>query len=226
MNRTIHTGVAIAIIAAVAIIFGVVFLWMMQAPQLATSSLTQKNNQPSVPQIPVSVNQPTNALVQNANQTQTIDSAGVQGWKTYQNNTYGFELKYPAKWPIMDIKPGECGEGNICNIIFGIDKPLSVTGEGSGIDATNIVYLYVYSPEALKANNGKDATTGCKKITNVTLSSGLPAEKKQCISAMDGSTEFLYTIAKNGWKYQLVGSEGEKATKVFDTMANSFKFTK
>jgi hypothetical protein len=103
---------------------------------------------------------------------------------------------------------------------------LSVTGEGDGIGADSLVYLYVYSPDALKSNDGKDAMDGCKKITKVTLSSGLQAEKKQCVSAMDASTEFIYTISKNGWKYQLVGSEGEKAVKVFDSMANSFKFTK
>lgn len=163
-------------------------------------------------------------LLAGCNKQQSQTPEEVSNWKTYRNNELGFEIKYPASWPILDIKPGECGEANVCTIVFGIDKPLSPTGEGEGIGAINLVFLNVFSPETLAVTDGKDGTMDCEKYEKIPLSSGLEAEKKQCVSAMDATIEYFYTIDKNGWKYQLTTGALNENMKTFDKMLESFKF--
>ncbi len=49
----------------------------------------------------------------------TIDTIDTSTWKTYRNEEYGFEVKYPKNWASQEITGLTHGEREIFNIGFG-----------------------------------------------------------------------------------------------------------
>jgi len=69
-------------------------------------------------------------------------------WKTYRNEKYGFEVKYPSDWQYKDF--GSTGLNKITTI--GFSSSFSEMSEGGGIDAVDITVEYLgQTLEATKA---------------------------------------------------------------------------
>lgn len=148
-------------------------------------------------------------------------TAESMNWQTYTENTTGFSIQYPNGWPVREPSPGDCGDNKICEIAFG-NLPQA---PDDTVTIQNLVNILVHSPGAITRNGG-DGYFNCENIKEITLSSGLNAETKECINDMDGSRQYFYTFKKNGWWYQIISRKGSEAEKVFGDMANSFVFTR
>lgn len=64
------------------------------------------------PQANQNTNQPVNQNVngnQNINAATTTAEIDTSGWKTYRNEEYGFEFKYPGDWKIIELADPKAG---------------------------------------------------------------------------------------------------------------------
>ena len=139
--------------------------------------------------------------------SQAADS--IDGWKTYTNNKYGFQINYPSNW-IADF------------------DWLSHTNSGEG--------SVVFCPPELQDNNLKNGITdkvgGCivGKTNGGSINPEAPIGLRQCdLRATNGlercNPSNLFTDKNNNYGYNLY-IWNAKYQNIFNQMLSTFKFTK
>ena len=142
---------------------------------------------------------------------QKVDTT-ITDWKTYQNNTYGFELKYPSLWVfrdgIKDYKP------TVLNDFYQFcGKVNAIPTESSG-SADNFVGSCV--GEYLKVNIWKP-NTEMKIITNDFLTLKLVTENKITIGGKPASEQVYSGLSQT--------SGGTHTWNLFVVSANKFIYS-
>lgn len=160
----------------------------------------------------------------------------MANWETYQNETYGFELKYPSSWfprdGSKDWKPVELNNFyQFCNKV--ITNP-------SGYSDTNANFVGRCEDEFLKINIWKP-TTEMKTITNDFSTLKLDKENKITINDKP-ALEFVYSglsqtlggvhiwhlfvVQANDYIYSITGDSCMDNKTECNQIVSTFKFTK
>lgn len=144
------------------------------------------------------------------NQTENSETAD---WKTYTNDEYGFEFKYPGEWKVGE----ERASGDYFMVLIGRQEPVQVYG----IFALAVRYKskneYLSSLESVGYINVGESDTllGGEKATFYTYSRNNSDLKwRMIVAEKDGNTiEFSMGAT-------------EEYDNVFNNILSTFKFTK
>ncbi|MFA5047725.1 MAG: hypothetical protein WC516_01645 [Patescibacteria group bacterium] len=171
------------------------------------------------------VNQPTVNVNQNTNQPANL----ITDWQTYQNEKYGFEMRYPKDWKIGENPTNvslqdtnhKIGNTNIGGVIFfRFDTPLDEALKEYGFKKEDGKYF-------TEVSSGSWVNAQEKNINGIQVIVG-----KSIMHVRDGNK----TIEKEGKKFFFIGKNSyyaifqtpfyEDNTNIFDQILSTFKFTK
>lgn len=144
---------------------------------------------------------------------QTVDETA--DWKTYKNDKYGFELKYPSTWSY----PFDNWEGGVFSV-------------GRGIDSDNYCVVSVDNSVSDDSSQKEIVNLLGKGYTQTSLKIGdISGTKLSSSSAKAGLTEAVYFSSKN-LDYRIGRNRGnggnleKECIDSFSQIISSFKFTK
>ena len=155
-------------------------------------------------------------------------------WKTYQNEEYGFEIKYPNDWEIVGCNIGDPSPALRC---FTIQKG---SWEGTGYVGTVYITLLKSSAyESSKKPPSAKIVPGSFTEKNISVGSQSITEYSYIIPNVvigwSGSdhiiatvTTYYFAILFNQKVYQVSGSavEGTQTENDLNQIISTFKFTK
>lgn len=212
-QKGISTLVGIIIIIAVAVVaFGGVFVYQY-------FSIQKANNQPQIQS-------------QQQNQNQNDQTAG---WKTYRNDEYGFEIKYPQDWKATDSVT--MGEGVSLSLGYSKDVylgPVNITVYPNQLNKTIVQDLKIRA-------GGVGNCQTCGEDTSLTALSNCfknnPAAIKvdgkdalQC-NATPRFSSWQIAVSYGGYIYYIGNSdyslnqeENNKEVEIYNQIISTFKF--
>ena len=200
------TSIIVLVVAVIALAGVVVWQGLVQPKP---SSALPETNQPAVNQ-------------EQQNQDETA------GWKTYRNEEYGFEIKYPPDWQFVEypainsvgfgknpVPEGSSGENDFGIIVY--KDPISIP------DIIN-QSMKKYLVDTSQSNGIIDGEKSFIIEGRLTGLSDGPAEK------LEGNTIIGVFSTKKGTTYRFNGSLGNpfdsNKKMIFDKVLSTFKFLK
>ena len=150
-------------------------------------------NDPSCKQLLATSKEFTIVALGNKPNNQTAD------WKTYSNSQYGFEVKYPASWQVVNNQ----------------DVGANIADPKDPDKVRMSVFVYTSDPEP--------KTRDVDQITNSTLYNfqGINGKKLTGESGVTGKAVTMLIVKKGNVYYQI-----ETPPEIFDAVLSTFKFTK
>lgn len=185
---------------------------------VAVRKQTSKTNvQQSQPTNEIHITQPPSAVSEYPFPSSTLEDE-TQKWKIYQNNQYGFTIKYPPEW-IHTAYFSE--QGGFFYIAFGLART---------IDSEPLIVMRIY-PHQTTLEKFMRYFIGSfeyyvKDDFKSTLVDNVPA--KEVISLTQNSQPFILVVfVKEGYGYEFETTgfgEGEKTINTARKMLSTFKF--
>lgn len=219
MNQHIKTSLGVIIILIVAITAGM-FVW-----------LSQKNNPIETQTQMVKVNSDKNQKIKAIDET--------ANWKTYQNNQYGYELKYPADWKITtmgnvdpatfsapDFESPDCSnsEAKICDRLSVGNIHKAENNETIESDISLNTNDKVITKKTIKIS-GEDASFVEYYQANYGRKDGKSGLVRQEIKTMHQGTVYrIYVDEYNADINKIKTSADWENKAVFEAIITSFKF--
>lgn len=150
-----------------------------------------------------------------------IEKNDISDWKTYRNEKYGIEIKYPENWNILDEFPGN----NTNSAIVSFKNP-----EISGA-YDNIVISYYQSVEDYKTNSNAKTLNELAKSEEMTKIGELSIGKIKAIDVIEHGLWDSYEIfiEKNKHLYGIFFPKIPEKKYITDTewkILSTFKFIK
>jgi hypothetical protein len=164
-------------------------------------------NQPDI--TPVTVSLPVKKVA-----PQIADN--VSNWQTYRNEKYGFSVKYPANYDVVDMQLGDATFDMAGKAVLGI-KFQDKDNDGIADNSTWITVYTGYSQkDAWREPAGMDPVAG----SDATVA-GVAAKKYDT-----GNGASVYVFVNNGYRYELGGPAGNDKTAIdnYLKIASSFEF--
>jgi len=147
-----------------------------------------------------------------ATTSQTVQPAdSTAGWKTYRNDKYGFEVRYPTKTAILDWVVQSDPSGSI----FIGDPEYNQEG----------ITIWIGSGSFLLGNSVSDIQKSAQKVEKIVINN----QEWTFLSLFDpghgGYSKAAY-ITKNGTTYYFVSSsDAQFSAPRLDALVPTFKFT-
>ncbi len=146
---------------------------------------------------------------------QTLTPDQTANWKTYKNDKYGFEVRYPTTWPITTSKTGR--DNRIFVLAINHVEP---TSDGGGLPK----YLYI---SIEPGENIYSCVGGRKEPLGYIVIDGNQYEK--CInpgSYFNQGDGLYVTLIHSGFTYVFSADFYDKNHTTVDQILSTFKFTK
>jgi hypothetical protein len=225
MTRSINTILAIGIIAVLAAVIGGVIWWQISQQAEEIAPVNEQTGQQLTEQPSDRGQAPGEQNIQE----QTTDE--LAGWKTYRNERYGFEFRYPKDWVVKtedgkvtesgnDISYGsEHADPNFINFFIG-DKNAK-DSYNLQLNESSDFYYYPFLVIAIRSTIEKDAKTYVYKSNELGIApgntltveptevGGMPAVKAYNCAMAFGAIPLRevnqeeYIVIKNGYAFDL-----------------------
>ena len=166
------------------------------------------------------------------------DQLSIDNWKTYRNDQYGLEFKYPVDWKIQEYKIGNINNG----VFIGLD-PLETISQSSfeTLDRT---------PGLITISLGKENPANVlekgyfESLEKSEIGQGISARKteektgendapnpyyfnRHILTYYFGNrTNYLGNYVESDFEVKYVSNLDDKYLKTFDQILSTFKFTK
>lgn len=139
-------------------------------------------------------------------ETQGQDDYG--DWKTYQNETYHFEVRYPADWEVKEIKAGR--------VRF---KPAKV--EGSGAAPKDYIFIKVTSSKGRAETACEKNSEKCSFYANGIFGGRVETPETEEVFFNHGAKDFAITLYKYSSDTEIL----EDYIGISERLARSFRFS-
>jgi hypothetical protein len=154
--------------------------------------------------------------------------SGVEGWKTYTNTQYGFEIKYPPYWHSVNLSS------------IHQDNVFAFCVEDSNDCNVNAVKIQIYTPNSATDLLNEWRKQGSKyKEKNITIGGTYAVEREESYCQVKPLITNGIFIEKNSYSLQIQGPistcgfyndkiqiDYPNASITFNQMLSTFKFTK
>ncbi len=136
----------------------------------------------------------------------------ITNWKTYRNEEYGFEVKYPNDWEVIDGVGFDNKNFNTC-LGLGCEIPAIIIGPSPDKNIENDWIWQIIEGKRVSESHfkfiKKDISTIQKKEITKAFFSGGKGINEEYIYIFDspeinGFTFFTYTIKENGINYEFI----------------------
>ncbi|MBI3335453.1 MAG: hypothetical protein HY001_03055 [Candidatus Portnoybacteria bacterium] len=97
-SKDIILGIITAIFLLAAIVFGVLWMQTKKELRITNQEVSELGRQVQELQTKLAEQKP-----QTPPKTQQLQNTSTSNWKTYRNEKYGFEVKYPSEWTTKSI---------------------------------------------------------------------------------------------------------------------------
>jgi hypothetical protein len=215
MNKHIRPELAIALIVIIASMVGA-GIWLYSAGQ---KEGLPANNQMSMQPATLKEGGTTETVeepVQRVGQEEEVNDIGTDGWKTYRNEKYGYQLKYPGKFPIETSFSGKN------NRIFTLSINSSKT-ETSGAGGFPKYLLIGFEPKEQATPVSCDEMDG--RISGSVIISGNQYKKCLIEGSYFGEGEGLFVELVHG-DYSIAFNADfyDRNKEILNKIISSFKF--
>jgi len=166
----------------------------------------------------------------------STDETADTDWKTYQNDTYGFELKYPSLWVVRDGNKDYKTEGlnnfyQFCSkIITTPDEPLGYNDNFVGRCEGGFLRINIWKPTTeMKIISNYFSTLKLDKENKITIGDKPASEFIYSgLSQISGGvhTWHLFVVQTNDYIYSINGDSCMDNKTECNQIVSTFKFTK
>jgi hypothetical protein len=168
----------------------------------------------------------------NMNPNSQTDSQ-IQDWKTYQNNKYGFEIKYPTNWTILE-NAGDNSDRSVVSLVSSeTQEMIRDRKTSSSCDLSVYYYPSIIDEPENKINKLKAITLEemINKNNMITRIGQIDLDGEQATDVVWGGAGAYYTIlsdhANHLYKISSCNKEQRDAlTQTESAILESFKFLK
>jgi len=212
MNKKISTPIAIGIITILVIIVGGFALWQR-------AEITKEENMP-LPEIQI----PEKKEIKD--ETAGLVPSEVEGWQTYRNEEYGFEVKYPEEWIVIKE---EKNDYPIFYVLFGEKKESEINKELQAGEIRRAAWLSLYeNKENLslydwtinKFGNPQEKDKGKLSEIKINNQNGFKYE----FMSMGLETDILFSEDKKVINIGTVLDGCDDLETIFNQILSTFKF--